>query len=117
MDEKRLSIRFRMDNDQDKKAWEILDSIAKEENTSKNSIALQLICKGADSWEQRDVHVLDVVAEKIAELVAGKISARYQKCAGMSIATKVPADGEKQEPQADELRTVSEEALSFLDEF
>ena len=117
MDEKRLSIRFRIDNAQDKKAWEILSRIAKEENTSKNSIALQLICKGADNWEHRDVPVSDVMAEEIAELVARKISARYQICEGISIVTKVPADREKQEPQADELRVVSEEALSFLDEF
>ena len=111
MDEKRLSIRFRMDNEQDKKAWEILHRIAKEENTSVNSIALQLICKGAESCEHRDVHTRDVVAEKIAELVAERISE------GISIATKVSADGNMQEPQADELRIVSEEALSFLDEF
>ena len=70
-----------------------------------------------ESIEDKENTSLDEVAEKIAELVAGKISARYQICEGMSIATKVPTDGEKQEPQADELRTVSEEALSFLDEF
>ena len=117
MEEKRLSIRFRMDNEQDRKAWDFLQRISEKENTSKNTLALRLICIGAESIEDKENTSLDEVAEKIAELVAEKISARYQICEGMSIATKVPTDGEKQEPQADELRTVSEEALSFLDEF
>ena len=85
MEEKRLSIRFRMDNPQDKEAWELLQRISAEENISKNAAALRLICNGAVSAGSTEIVSLEVVAEK--------------------------------EPQTDEFRAVSKEALSFLDEF
>jgi len=119
MSEKRLSIRFRMDNPQDKEAWELLKRISEEENTSKNAVALRLICKGALSTEGTEGSSLDTVAERIADLVVNKIGAAQIQDKEMSVNesnvsfTSIAND----EPQTDEYRAVSKEALSFLDEF
>ena len=119
MSEKRLSLRFRMDNPQDKEAWELLRKISEEENTSKNAVALRLICKGALSTEGTEGSSLDTVAERIADLVVNKIGAVQIQDKEMPVtesnvsSTKIAKD----EPQTDEYRAVSKEALSFLDEF
>lgn len=114
MDEKRLSIRFRMDNELDRKAWENLQRMAMKEKTSKNTIALRLICEGA---EKNEFCSLDAIAEKIAKLVAGKISVSANNRETIDTTTKVPEDENIQEPQNSELRPISEEVLSFLDGF
>ncbi|MBO6242032.1 MAG: hypothetical protein J6O61_14600 [Butyrivibrio sp.] len=119
MSEKRLSIRFRMDNPQDKEAWELLQRISEEKNISKNAVALRLICKGAVSTESMESISLNVVAERIAELVANKLVADNRLIKKASVCEKrhTTTAITKDEPQTDEYRAVSEDALSFLDEF
>ena len=114
MDEKRLSLRFRMDNELDRRAWDNLQRLALKEKASKNTIALRLICQGAD---KNDYGSLDAVAEKIAELVAEKIPGFVPTSDASDTATKVPDNDGNQEPQTSELRPISEEVLSFLDGF
>ena len=119
MSEKRLSIRFRMDNPQDKEAWELLQRISEDENISKNAVALRLICKGAVSTGSLGAESWNKVAERIADLVANRLEADKRQtkeipaCESSDVTTVI----DKDKPQADEFRTVSEEALSFLDEF
>ena len=119
MEEKRLSIRFRMDNPQDKEAWELLQRISAEENISKNAAALRLICNGAVSAGSTEKVSLEVVAEKIADIVSNKLEAGIRQikeipaCKNEYTTTALA----KEEIQTDEFRAVSKEALSFLDEF
>ena len=42
MEEKRISLRFQMNNELDLKAWELLEEAAKKKNASKNSIVIGL---------------------------------------------------------------------------
>ena len=73
MSEKRLSLRFRMDNPRDKEAWELLQRISEEEKISKNAVALRLICKGAVSTGSMGAESWNTVAERIADLVANRL--------------------------------------------
>lgn len=119
MSEKRLSIRFRMDNPQDKEAWELLQRISEEENISKNAVALRLICKGAVSDGSIETSSWNMVAERIADLVANKLETSIRQikeipaCDTRDITTAISNDSSF----TDEFRAVSEDALSFLDEF
>ena len=119
MSEKRLSLRFRMDNPRDKEAWELLQRISEDENISKNAVALRLICKGAVSTGSMGAESWNMVAERIADLVANILDADKKQikeihvCENRETTTAIA----KGEPQTDEYRAVSEEALSFLDEF
>ena len=119
MSEKRLSLRFRMDNPRDKEAWELLQRISEEENISKNAVALRLICKGAVSTRSMGAESWNMVAERIADLVANRLETDKKQtkeipaCESGDVTTAI----DKDELQTDEFRAVSEEALSFLDEF
>ena len=119
MEEKRLSIRFRMDNPQDKKAWDLLQILSSEENLSKNAIALRLICKGADACDTPGSSALGLIANQIADLVADKLLANTGSV-NFIPANKCESDEKEvkavSEPD-DEIRTVSKKALSFLDDF
>ena len=120
MEEKRLSIRFRMDNPQDRKAWELLQKLSVEENISKNAIALRLICRGADPCDSLVDSSLDSLAKQIANLVADKLSANAETVKIIPATNEVlSAEEEKLSAPSldDEIRTVSKEALSFLDDF
>ena len=119
MSEKRLSLRFRMDNPRDKEAWELLQRISEEEKISKNAVALRLICKGAVSTGSMGAESWNTVAERIADLVANRLETDKKHikeipvCETGDVTTAIV----RGEPQTDEYRAVSEEALSFLDEF
>ena len=117
MDEKRLSIRFRMDNEQDRKTWDLLKRISEEENTSKNAIAIGLICKGAEGTDANEKGSLDVVAQTIAELVVNKLVESAGTIENLSMVSREPESNSQQESQDGDLRPISAEALSFLDEF
>lgn len=119
MKEKRLSIRFRMDNPQDKKAWDFLQKLSAEENMSKNAVALKLICEGADSCASLGNYSMDALARQIADLVADKLSANTENVKIIPATNAVFAEAEKvSAPKTDDkIRTVSKEALSFLDDF
>lgn len=120
MEEKRLSIRFRMDNPQDKKAWDLLQILSSEENLSKNAIALRLICKGADACDTSGNSALDLIANQIADLVADKLLANAGSINFIPASNSEAAEKEAKavsESDDDEIRTISKEALSFLDDF
>ena len=106
-----------MDNEQDRKAWDLLQRVSEEENTSKNAVALKLICMGVESTGIKDKTSLDVVAERIAEQVAKILADRYGTIEKSSGEERVSERKLQQEPPSEELRPISEEVLSFLDEF
>ena len=43
MKDKRISLRFRADNERDMEAWKMLEEMAQKKNASKNSVAIELI--------------------------------------------------------------------------
>ncbi|MBQ7658524.1 MAG: hypothetical protein IJS16_06035 [Butyrivibrio sp.] len=109
-----------MDNSQDKKAWELLQTLSAKENVSKNAIALKLICRGADTCDSLGDSSLDSLAMKIADLVTDKLSATAETVKIIPATNEVlSAEAEKLSAPSpdDEIRTVSKEALSFLDDF
>lgn len=116
MKEKRISLRFRMDNGQDRKAWEILEAVAKERNASKNAVAIDLILSGGVHTDS-----VDELAERIAGLVATKLT-KELSCIPMSSGASGEAESdihvntEKKDSvsRADEPELLSEEALDFL---
>ena len=119
MKEKRISLRFREENEQDMRAWKILEKVAKERNVSKNAAAIDLIL----AKEER-VDFADELAKRIALLVAEEI-----KKNGMGIPISSEARGnsasdktenvrkEDTEFPADEPEVLGEEALDFLEMF
>lgn len=119
MKEKRISLRFREENEQDMRAWKILEKVAKERNVSKNAAAIDLIL----AKEER-VDSADELAKRIALLVAEEI-----KKNGMSIPISREARGnsasdktenvrkEDTEFPTDEPEVLGEEALEFLEMF
>lgn len=117
MNDMRISLRFRKDNETDVKTWELLDKVAKERNASKNSIALELIRIGAAHIESSE----DAVAEHIADMVSERIGKMLNETISRSEATVVTATELKKEyeplPQADEPIILGEDALDFLSNF
>lgn len=116
MKERRISLRFREDNEIDRKVWELLEEAAKEKNASKNSIVIEILLSTLEKKNSNDAY-----AEKIAELVVAKlegVTVRYEAT------RKIEADCEKKivaelesEPQEDEPEVLGKEAIGFLDIF
>ena len=86
MKEKRISLRFREENEQDMRAWKLLEKIAKERNISKNAAAITLILA-----KEEQVDSAEELAKRIALLVAEEI-----KKTGMSIPIGSEARGVSQ---------------------
>ena len=119
MKEKRISVRFREENEQDMRAWKLLEKVAKERNISKNAAAIALILA-----KEEQVDSAEELAKRIALLVAEEI-----KKTGMSIPIGSEARGnsvsdktesvseEDTDSQADEPQVLGEEALDFLEMF
>ena len=116
MKEKRISLRFREDNEMDMRVWELLESAAKEKNASKNSIVIELILSALEHKNSDDAF-----AERIAEMVADKLG-------GMTIQREAPRETDvdcekrivaKSGPvsRADEPEFLGEDAVGFLDIF
>ena len=119
MKEKRISLRFRMDNEQDMKAWEILELIAREKNTSKNAVAIDLILSGGVHTDS-----VDELVERVAVLIADKLNKEISCIKLGSVASGkselgVNVNTEKTDLgfRADEPELLGEEALDFLDMF
>ena len=119
MKDKRISLRFRADNERDMEAWKMLEEMAQKKNASTNSVAIELILSGST---KRDAD--DALAERIAELVADKLSNKLPMQTGSSVSNGaiVSGDGRDEEhdetkPQADEPELLGEDALDFLDLF
>ena len=117
MNDMRISLRFRKDNETDMNTWNLLEKMARERNASKNSIALELIRIGAEHSGSSE----DVVAERIADIVSERIEKILTENLSASSATVVTAKEEiidnKPLPQADEPVILGEDALDFLSNF
>ena len=119
MKEKRISLRFREENEQDMKARAILEKKAKEKNISKNAALLDLILANSEKADSADE-----LAERIALLVVDKLKkdAIYlpmgSGASGNSVAEKEETVKETDTNyQADEPEVLGEEALDFLEIF
>lgn len=119
MKDKRISLRFRADNERDMEAWKMLEEMAQKKNASKNSVAIELILSGST---KRDAD--DALAERIAELVADKLTNKLIMKTGGSVSNGaiVSGDGRDEDhdetkPQSDEPELLGEDALDFLDLF
>ena len=116
MKDKRISLRFRMDNELDSKAWKILETLATERNISKNAVVIDLILSGGVHTDS-----VDELVERVAVLVADKLK-KELSCIPMSSGASGEAESdihvntEKKDSvsRADEPELLSEEALDFL---
>lgn len=119
MKDKRISLRFRADNEKDMEAWKMLEEMAQKKNASKNSVAIELILSGSTKQE-----VDDALAERIAELIADKLTDQLSMPTGSSVSNGaiVSGDGRDEDhdetkSQSDEPELLGEDALDFLDIF
>jgi ribosomal protein L12E/L44/L45/RPP1/RPP2 len=116
MRDKRISLRFRTDNVQDMRAWELLEKASHDRNASKNAIAIELILQ---ALEHKDSN--DALAEQIAELVAVKLSGATTAGGATGAPHIVNAKDNEQkgdvEIRADEPEVLGEDAIDFLDMF
>ena len=119
MKEKRISLRFREENEQDMRAWKLLEKIAKERNISKNAAAITLILA-----KEEQVDSVDELAKRIALLVAEKMKENgmgipiSSEARGNSVSDKTESVSEEDtDSQADEPEVLGEEALDFLEIF
>ena len=116
MKEKRISLRFRTDNELDMKVWNLLEEVAKKKNASKNSIVIGLILAALEH-ENSD----DALAERIAELVVAKlggVTIQHEATRGDNSVTEKGTDVRTElEPLADEPEMLGEDAVGFLDIF
>ena len=97
----------------------MLEEMAQKKNASKNSVAIELILSGST---KRNVD--DVLAERIAELVADKITNKLTMPTESSVSNGaiVSGDGrdenhDETKSQSDEPELLGEDALDFLDLF
>lgn len=116
MNEKRINLRFRENNEMDMKAWELLEKAVKEKNASRNSLLIELILS---ALEQKNSD--DALAERIAEMVVSKLDAvTIQREATGGTGAALVKNNEikaEAEPQVDEPELLGEEAIGFLDVF
>lgn len=119
MKDKRISLRFRADNERDMEAWKMLEVMAQKKNASKNSVAIELILSVST---KRDAD--DVLAERIAELVEDKITNKLTMPTESSVSSGAIVSGngrdedhDETKSQADEPELLGEDALDFLDLF
>ena len=115
MNEKRISLRFRVDNELDMKVWNLLDETARMKNVSKNSLIMELLMR---AFEQENSD--DAFAERIAELVARKLSVApmmYEAKQTLVIVDAGKTAETTEASNADEPELLGEEALDFLGAF
>ena len=111
MKEKRISLRFREDNERDMKAWNLLEEIALKKNASKNSVALELLIAGVEGNNR-------VNDDAFAELVASRVIERLNLSLPVNPASNEAKGAACREaPGADEPVELDEDALDFLDAF
>ena len=119
MKEKRISLRFREENEQDMRAWKILEKVAKERNISKNAAVIDLILskeEKADSADELVKRIALLIAEEIRE--SGMSIPISSKARGNSVSNKIEnVVKEDTDFQPDEPEVLGEEALDFLEMF
>ena len=120
MGERRISLRFRDDNEKDMQAWKILEEQALMKNASKNSIAIELMINGAVGRREMNE---DAFAEQIAVMVANRVKSMLKE---MTVCSEGRGSGRREETvsgenradsRADEPVLIGEDALDFLDAF
>lgn len=115
MKEKRISLRFRTDNAQDMKVWQLLEEAARDKNASKNSIVIELLLIMLEHENSNDA-----LAEHIAELVATKLSGAMIQCEARETTSTEKHDDTVESvlvSQADEPVVLGEDAVDLLDMF
>ena len=105
MKDKRISLRFRVDNERDMEAWKMLEEMAQKKNASKNSVAIELILSGST---KRDAD--DEFAERIAELVADKLTDQLTMQTGSSVSNGTIVSGDGRDEDHDETKSQSDES-------
>ena len=97
----------------------MLEEMAQKKNASKNSVAIELILSGSTKQE-----VDDALAERIAELIADKLTDQLSMPTGSSVSNGaiVSGDGRDEDhdetkSQSDEPELLGEDALDFLNLF
>ena len=100
MKDKRISLRFRADNERDMETWKMLEEMAQKKNASKNSVAIELILSGST---KRNVD--DVLAERIAELVADKLTNKLTMQTGSSVSNGAIVSGDGRDEDHDETKS------------
>ena len=97
----------------------MLEEMAQKKNASKNSVVIELILSGSTKQE-----VDDALAERIAELIADKLTDQLSMPTGSSVSNGaiVSGDGRDEDhdetkSQSDEPELLGEDALDFLDIF
>lgn len=111
MKEKRISLRFREDNERDMKVWNLLGEIALKKNASKNSVALELLLAGSEGANGVND---DAFAELVACRVVEKLNLKLNTTTADNEAKGAAC---KADPEADEPVELDEDALDFLDAF
>ena len=89
MKDKRISLRFRADNERDMETWKMLEEMAQKKDASKNSVAIEL---SLSSSAKRDAD--DALAERIAELVADKLTNKLTMQTGSSVSNGAIVSGD-----------------------
>ncbi|MDD6796659.1 MAG: hypothetical protein PUE71_00015 [Clostridia bacterium] len=119
MKDKRISLRFREEKEQEIEAWECLEAYARQKNISKNAALIDLILSSS-----RTDNSMDEMAERIADAVAEKLIGKLvpvQTGSGAKEGTAemVSADASESEAVslADEPLLLGEEAIDFLTMF
>ena len=115
---KRLSLRFREENDRDMEAWNKLEAEAVEKNISKNSLLVDLILQGENRKKEIDE---EVFAERVAGIIADRIMSIHgismTICDDGSAVACSRHDEQAAALAADEPMDIGEAALDFLDAF
>lgn len=119
MKDKRISLRFREENEHEMEAWKCLEAYARQKNISKNAALIDLILSGGikDNF-------VDEMAERIADAVAEKLTGKLvtvqagSGAKGETVETIGAVASEYETVSlADEPQLLGEDALDFLEAF
>lgn len=119
MKDKRISLRFREENEQEMEAWKCLEAYARQKNISKNGALIDLILSCGRTDDS-----MDEMAERIAGAVAEKLTGKLVPVqagggAKEGTAEMIGAGASESEAvsQADEPQLLGEDAIDFLTMF
>lgn len=120
MEDKRISIRFRCDHELDMAAWNRLEELAVNKNTSKNSIIIDCLLQYVGNAPSQSIKNTEELADKIAD----KIMSRLEHLPFAKGANKATPSGENHsmneteaKQEEDEPVLLSEASLDFLNAF
>lgn len=115
-EEKRVSLRFRMNKERDREAYKKLEKLMIDTGDSINDIILDLLCRQSSN-DQNDKHD-DILANHIAEIVLDKIA---EYLAVPNERTDTVSDGADDSRLCnqgfEEPTSIDDDALSFLSTF